>query len=266
MRVGVVLSPSGDWPAILEATRMAEASGLDAVGLVDYFHSMGPDRTQICGWTAYGALALATTTIRLVPMVLNGPNYPLGVLAKETSVMSIVSQDRFELGIGAGDFPPQDEAWGQPMRDGPTRVALLEETVAVLRQLWQGTRVTFHGTQVQLVDAACAPVPPHPPRVVVGAGSSRLLIRSAVRYADEINVYADEKLLDDARKMIAASGRPVALSALRFFGGYAQGQSWPADLRGELAKWEAQGVERLFVNIGPGADPRRRVAEIAAAV
>ena len=66
--------------------------------------------------------------------------------------------------------------------------------------------------------------------------------------------------------MIAASGRPVALSALRFFGGYAQGQSWPADLRGELAKWEAQGVERLFVNIGPGADPRGRVAEIAAAM
>ena len=76
------------------------------------------------------------------------------------------------------------------------------------------------------------------------------------------NVYAGEKLLDYAREMIAASGRPVSLSALRWF----PPDAWPADIRGELARWEAQGVERLFVNIGSGADPRRRVVEIAAAL
>jgi hypothetical protein len=37
---------------------------------------------------------------------------------------------------------------------------------------------------------------------VVGAGSSRQLIRSAVEYADEINVYADDNVIRFARQEI----------------------------------------------------------------
>ena len=51
--------------------------------------------------------AIATERIRLVPMVICRLNYTLGVLAKETSILSIVSGGRFELGIGAGDYPAE---------------------------------------------------------------------------------------------------------------------------------------------------------------
>jgi alkanesulfonate monooxygenase SsuD/methylene tetrahydromethanopterin reductase-like flavin-dependent oxidoreductase (luciferase family) len=112
---------------------------------------------------------------------------------------------------------------------------------------------------VQLTEAACTPAPPRPPRIVVGVGHSRRLIRSAVRYADELNLYASEDVLRYARQAIAESERPIDISVYLHFD---WGQ-WPADLAGVLAKWEDQGVQRAFVNIGYDANLAQRVTELA---
>lgn len=212
MRVALVLGPTSDWPAMLAVAQAADSSAIDAIGLWDHFHSQRPDEALVGGWSTYGALAMATSRIKLTPMVLDRLNYPLGVLAKESSSLSILSGGRFELGIGAGAWRGEHEAWGQTFPDRSSRVQALEETVLALRRLWSGEQVTFEGEHVRLKDAATRPTPPAPPRVVVGAGASRRLIRSAVRYADEINVYDNPRAIDLARGEIEASGRPVALS------------------------------------------------------
>ena len=262
MRVGVIFSPTGNWPAILEAAKVADSSGLDTVGFWDHYHSEQPEWAYVCGWSAYGALATATKTIRLVPMVICRLNYTLGVLAKESSVLSIASGGRFELGIGAGDYPVEYTAWHQPFPDASTRVAALEETVLALREIWQGKLVTFEGEHIQLTNAACTPAPPTPPRVVAGVGSSKRMIRSAVKYADELNVYADEEVIRYAHQEIEAAGRAVDLSVYRHF----DWDKWPDDLQGDLWKWKEHGAGRVFVNIGYGADLVQRVGEVAAAV
>jgi alkanesulfonate monooxygenase SsuD/methylene tetrahydromethanopterin reductase-like flavin-dependent oxidoreductase (luciferase family) len=260
MRIGIVLSPAGDWPAILTAAQLADSIGLEAVGFWDHYHSERPEWAYVCGWSAYGALAQATTRIRLVPMVLCRLSYTTGVLAKESSILAITSGGRFELSIGAGDYPPEYAAWRQPFPDAATRIAALEETVAALRLIWKGELVTYQGQHVQLTNAACTPAPPTPPRVVIGVGGSRRMIRSAAAYADELNLYADPALIDYAREEIARAGRQVDLSVFLHW------DAWPSDLRGELAKWDALGVARGFVNIGYGADLSARVAELAAAI
>jgi alkanesulfonate monooxygenase SsuD/methylene tetrahydromethanopterin reductase-like flavin-dependent oxidoreductase (luciferase family) len=260
MRVAVTLSPTGDWQAILAAAKLADASGLDAVGFWDHYHSQKPEWAYICGWSAYGALAVATERIHLVPMVICRLNYTAGVLAKESSILSIVSGGRFELSIGAGDYPQEYTAWHQPFPEAPTRVAALEETIAALRLIWNGGLVSYEGQHVQLTDAACTPAPPRPPRVVVGVGGSRRMIRSAVAYADELNLYSDPALLSYAREEIARSGRAIDLSVFLHW------NTWPEDLKGELAQWEEQGAARVFVNIGYDADLSQRVGELAAVV
>lgn len=108
-------------------------------------------------------------------------------LAKESSILAIASNERFELGIGAGDYPQEYAAWHQPYPDAATRIAMLEESIAALRELWKGQLAIFEGEHVALTNAACTPVPRHPARVV-GSGNSRRLIRSAIRFADEINI------------------------------------------------------------------------------
>jgi alkanesulfonate monooxygenase SsuD/methylene tetrahydromethanopterin reductase-like flavin-dependent oxidoreductase (luciferase family) len=257
MRVGVILSPVGDWGAILASAKIADAEGLDAVGFWDHYHSEKPEWAYVCGWSAYGALAAATHRIRLLPMVICRLNYTLGVLAKETAIVSIASGGRFELGIGAGDYPAEYTAWHQPFPEASTRVKALEETVAALRALWQGGAVSYAGEHVQLTEAACTPVPPVAPRVVVGAGGSRRMIRSGVAYADELNLYSDEALVKFAQAEIAQSGRMVELSV------YLHWEKWPDDPQGELAKWRKLGIGRALVCVGFLPDMAARVAELA---
>jgi alkanesulfonate monooxygenase SsuD/methylene tetrahydromethanopterin reductase-like flavin-dependent oxidoreductase (luciferase family) len=262
MRVGVTLSPTGDWQAILQAAKVADERGLDGVGFWDHYHSERPEWSYVCGWSAYGALAAATERIHLVPMVICNLNYTPGVLAKETSILSLASGGRFELGIGAGDYPGEYAAWHQPFPEAPARVARLEETVDALRRIWKGERVTYEGEHVRLTDAACTPAPPTPPRVVVGVGSSRRMVRSAVRYADELNVYADERAIEYARQQIAGSGRPIDISLYIHF----NWDEWPDDLPGALRRWDSPDITRVFVNVGYGWDLTQRVIELAEAM
>ena len=239
MRICINLGPTGDWSAILAAAQTADASGFEALSFLDHYHASKLEWPYLCGWSLYGALAMATSRIHFVPMVIDRLNYLPGVLAKETSTLSIVSGGRFELGIGAGDFFEEARAWGLAVPDAAARIAGLKETVMVLRRIWAGEQVSFDGEQLHLTNAASTPAPPITPRVVVGAGSSRRLILSAVEYADEINVYADEDLIRFARQQIEASQRPVSLSVFVW--------DWPEDIEEKLAIWEQLGVERTFL-------------------
>lgn len=260
MRVGIVLSPTGDWPAVLAAAQAADQRGLDAVGFWDHYHSEQPEWAYVCGWSAYGALAAATKRIRLVPMVLCRLSYTLGVLAKESAILSIASGGRFELAIGAGDYPVEYAAWHQPFPPAAERVAALAETVAALRELWQGRQVTYQGAYVQLTNAACTPVPAVPPRVVIGVGASPRMIRSAAAYADELNVYGDAAALAAARDAIARADRAVDLSV------FLDWRDWPADIAAALAQWEAAGATRAMITIGWHSDLAARVHLIADAL
>ena len=261
MRVAVTLSPTAQWEGILDAARLADELGLDAIGFWDHYHSQQPDWSYITGWSAHAALAMVTSRVRLVPMVLCRPNHLLGVIARESSVLQVASRGRFELGIGAGDYEAEFAAWGVPFPDREARLGALGETIEALREIWKGRLVTYPGRYVRLRDAASTPAPPAPPRVVVGVGKSRALVERAVAYADELNVYADEAFVRRAREAIDGSGREVALSLYRHF----DYGAWPTDLRSDLDRWRSLGVERVFVNVGYGDDLPGRVRELAAA-
>src|SRR5258708_1413495 len=112
MRIGVNLGPTADLPALLAAAPTADALGFETVGFLDHYHTPRQDWSYHCGWSLYGALAMATSRIVLVPMVIDRLNYLPGVLAKEVATLSILSGGRFELGIGAGDFFEEARAWG----------------------------------------------------------------------------------------------------------------------------------------------------------
>ena len=258
MRIAANLGPTGDWRSVLEGARRAEEAGFEAVSLLDHYHSERPDWGYLSGWALFGALAMATSRIKLVPMVVDRMNYLPGVLAKETSVLSIISDGRFELGIGAGDFLAEQRAWGLDVPGAGERISTLRETVLALRQVWGGGKVTIDGTFLRLRDAACTPPPPIPPRVVVGAGRSRTLIRSAARYADEVNVYAVDELVQLASREIEASGRNVALSVYVW--------DWPDRIEERLVGWARSGVARVFLTFWPPYDQMDGAHELLAGV
>ena len=249
MRIGANIV-TGDWTDMLRAAQEAERLGFDSIGTLDHYHTDKLEWPYVCGWSAYGAIAQATHHIRIVPMVIDRMNYLPGVLAKETAILSIISQGRFEPGIGAGDYFEEMHAWGLPVPDAKQRIDGLKETILALRGIWQGKQVTFEGEYLHLHNAASTPIPPSLPHVVVGAGSSRNLIHSAVEYADEINVYADDEIIRFVLHEIEASQRNIPLSVFVW--------DWPDNIANKLQEWEQLGIERTFltffgpVNFEPG--------------
>jgi len=145
MRIAINLGPHDDWPAILDAAQRADASGFDALSFLDHYYADKPEWSWLSGWALYGALAMVTARIHLVPMVIDHLNYVPGVLAKEASMLSILSKGRFELGIGAGDLFEEAAAFGLTVPPARARVDGLRETMLMLRRLWKGERVTFEG-------------------------------------------------------------------------------------------------------------------------
>ena len=71
--------------------------------------------------------------------------------------------------------------------------------------------------------------------------------------ADELNVYADEKVLEEVLRLVADSTRTVAVSM--FFSW--EWDKWPADPVADLEAWRRRGVERAFVSLGSDDMPRR---------
>ena len=107
-------------------------------------------------WTILSALASITDRVLLGTMVICGSFRNPGLLAKMAATLDEVSGGRLILGIGAGWHDPEYEAFGYPT---DRRGARYEETLAIVRRLLDGERVSFSGEFNQLRDAVLAPAP-----------------------------------------------------------------------------------------------------------
>jgi alkanesulfonate monooxygenase len=104
-----------------------------------------------------------------------------------------MSGGRVELGLGAGWFDGEHEAYGIPFPSLGERFERLDEQLAVITGLWEtpvGERFSFDGRHYHLADSPALPKPVQSPRppVIVGGGGARRTPRLAARYADEFNM------------------------------------------------------------------------------
>ena len=90
------------WPEYLAMAKAAEEVGFESVWLGDHLLYDGPERAPWEAWTLLSALAAATSTVRLGPLVACAGFHPPAVLAKMASTIDEVSGGRFVLGIGSG--------------------------------------------------------------------------------------------------------------------------------------------------------------------
>ena len=80
-------------------------------------------------------------------------------MAKEAATLDIVTEGRFDFGLGAGWMTTDYRQSGIPM-DAPSlvRVARLAESLAIMRAMWRDGSATFSGDHYQVTDATGTPV------------------------------------------------------------------------------------------------------------
>lgn len=173
-----------------DAVRHLEGSGFDTVVVADHFTE---------GWglepmVALTAAAAVTETIRLQTGVL-GNDYRHPVLVHRMAAsLDRLSEGRFTLGIGAGWLTADYTAAGLKLDEPSVRIARLEESVQVIKALFSGDPVNFHGRYYTIRDLVGVPEPYHTPRppLMMGGGSPRVL-RLAGREADLVSIVASLK-------------------------------------------------------------------------
>ncbi len=142
-----------DSTTLVENAIRAEELGYSTVTLPDHFTDQA---APLIGLTA---AAMATTTLRVLPLVLaNDYREPL-VLAKELATIDALSGGRLELGLGAGWMITDYEASGIPYDSAGTRIRRLSESVDVLRALLAGGDLDHHGEFYEIKGALSAPLP-----------------------------------------------------------------------------------------------------------
>jgi alkanesulfonate monooxygenase SsuD/methylene tetrahydromethanopterin reductase-like flavin-dependent oxidoreductase (luciferase family) len=176
---GYFLIPNAADP-LLETAREIEARGLDWIGIQDHPYQ----RRFVDTWSLLGAIAGTTTRVGLFPDVANLPLRPPAMMAKAAASLDVLSEGRFELGLGAGNFWDAIEAYGGPRRTPRDALGALEEAIRVIRMVWSGERnLRFTGEHYRLAGAHSGPVPVHPIGIWLGVYGSRAL-RLAGRLSD----------------------------------------------------------------------------------
>src|SRR5918998_2874149 len=124
---------------LLRVARAAEAAGYDAFFRSDHYLAMGdvsgePGPTD--AWLTLAGLARETSTIRLGTLVSSATFRLPGPLAISVAQVDAMSGGRVELGLGAGWFDGEHEAYGIPFPALGERFERLEEQLAVVAGLW----------------------------------------------------------------------------------------------------------------------------------
>jgi alkanesulfonate monooxygenase SsuD/methylene tetrahydromethanopterin reductase-like flavin-dependent oxidoreductase (luciferase family) len=253
------------WEQWVALARAAEDANLDALFRSDHYRSItrGEPAGALDAWATLAGLAAVTTRIRLGTLVSPVTFRRVPVLAKLVTTVDHISGGRVELGLGAGWFEAEHEAYGlafPPLRE---RLDELDRQLAEVVRHWD------EAPEIQ-------PKPlqrPHPPIIVGGTAKPRT-VRAAVAHADEYNTVwptVDEarerkRALDEAA---AAAGRaPLRFSMMtgcvvaddasdlkdrlatfkRLTGNDAPAISGTVDdVAARLREYEAVGVERVML-------------------
>jgi len=96
-----------------------------------------PERAVADPWVALAAIASATDTLRLGPMVTLLARRRVHKLARETVTLEHLSNGRLTLGVGLGTADDDLEAFGEAV-DPRERGRLLDEGLDRLGRFWSG--------------------------------------------------------------------------------------------------------------------------------
>lgn len=233
MRFGLALPqypfslPSGQigWEDVRFWARRAEDLGFDSVWLSDhlfldlarYGGNANKQWAMEC-FTSLAAIAVETQSIHLGSLVVCNDLRPPSVVAKMASTLSMLAGGRIELGMGAGWYEPEFETAGVEFRPAGERVSRLQDSVRIIRSMFEGAPAVLSTGSYQISEAVDLPTHEQHPRIWVGGKGDRV-VRIAGRYADGYNAvwawtpqaYADRLRVLDAAA-VKAGRDPSSIS------------------------------------------------------
>ncbi|GGR55940.1 putative F420-dependent oxidoreductase [Nocardioides luteus] len=234
-RFGVVAGQAPPGAAWSDLARRVESEGYDTLVMPDnvsFGHAVFP---------ALAAAAAVTTTLRVGTYVLaNDVRHPVQV-AKEAATLAVLSDGRFELGLGAGrpGSERKNAMLGLGFDRPGVRVDRLVESIGLIKRLLAGETVTVDGPHHRAAEASVLPygTPPQQVPLLVAGGGPRML-RIAGEHADiaalGVPFDAEESVVRAAVDHVRSADRPDGTSVELNMNLMAVGETVPRYLAGRI--------------------------------
>jgi probable F420-dependent oxidoreductase len=171
--------PTDSW---VERVRRYEQLGFSSITFTD--HQVVPQWEPL---TALAALASVTTAISLGTLVLDMAMRNPVLTAKSAATIDRISGGRLELGLGAGYVERNFAAVGMPFQPATERIARLEESLTLMRQVWTQASTTLHGRFYDVTDVPMVASEPVRPTILIGGGGPKMM-DLAGRVADIVSM------------------------------------------------------------------------------
>jgi G6PDH family F420-dependent oxidoreductase len=243
MRIGYFLSSEEYTPAELIAqAKGAQKAGFQALWISDHYHPWVDAQGQSpFVWSTIGALSqvctLPVTTAVTCPTFRIHP----AVVAQAAATSAVLHEGRFVLGVGSGEAL-NEQILGDDWPEADVRLEMLEEAVAVMRELWQGGVVSHRGRHYTVRNARIYTRPETPPPVYV-SGLAPKAAELAGRIGDGyVSTMPDPDLVTRFRESgggdkPAQAGFKAAFAATAAEGARIAFEKWPnSAVPGELSQ------------------------------
>src|SRR3954470_6215173 len=174
---------------LVKAAALAEQAGFEAAWISDHFHPWLDEQGHSpFVWAVLGGVARATERLRVTTAV-TAPTVriPPAVIAQAAATTAELfeangQRGRFALGVGTGEALNEHilgDHWPTP----EVRLSMLEEAVALIRELWKGETVDHDGEHYVVENARIYTLPARAPEVYVSAFGPKA-IEVAARIGD----------------------------------------------------------------------------------
>jgi G6PDH family F420-dependent oxidoreductase len=193
---------------LVEDVRNAEDAGFDFAVISDhYFPWLDAQGHSPYAWSVLGAAAQATTRIPLMTYVTCPLlRYHPAVVAQKAATVSLLSDGRFTLGLGAGENL-NEHVVGRGWPPVDVRHEMLAEAVDIIRSLLRGGYVRYTGRHFTVESAKLWDVPDPPPRIGI-AVSGRRSIELAGARADALIATEPNPDFSTAFDEVGGAGKP----------------------------------------------------------
>jgi F420-dependent oxidoreductase-like protein len=208
-------------PTLERIVRTADEIGFDSIWVMDHLfqiRSVGAaEEPMLEGWTALGWMAAITKRARLGLMV-GGIHYrEPAIWIKAATALDVLSGGRAWLGLGAAWNRYESEGLGFKFPPLGERFEMLEETLAMAHEMFQGERgseAAFEGRHYRARRLMNSPQSISRPRVpiMIGGGGEQKTLRLVAQYGDASNVFGGPEQIHHKWEVLRghceALGRP----------------------------------------------------------
>ncbi|GGK53529.1 LLM class F420-dependent oxidoreductase [Nocardia camponoti] len=220
---------------IRDAVLRTEDAGVDIIFNWDHFFPLtgNPDGAHFECWTMLAAWAEQTERVEFGALVTGGGYRNPDLLADMARTVDNISGGRLILGIGAGWFKRDYDAYGYEFGTAGSRLKLLAENMV---------RIT------ERLKVLNPPPVRHIP-ILIGGGGEKKTLRLVAEYADIWHSFSDVETLRRKNAILAEHAAAVGTDAARI----QRSVQWQG--RDDAEKLRAEGVSLFTVGVsGPDYD------------